>query len=76
MAPDDAPILNTLGVAEYRVGRYEDALATLTRSNDLLDAPNYADLAFLAMANRQLGRVEEAHAWPERLRERHIARPA
>ena len=76
MAPNDAPILNTLGVAEYRVGRYEDALTTLARSNELVDGTNYADLAFLAMANHRLGRVEEAHSRLEQLRDLRIARPA
>jgi tetratricopeptide (TPR) repeat protein len=43
LAPDDGYIVNTLGVARYRVGDYEHALATLRRSDELnsrSDAPH------------------------------------
>ena len=35
LQPGVADYLNTLGVAQYRTERYPEALATLTRSNDL-----------------------------------------
>ena len=35
LEPDNGAILNTLGVAQYRSGLMTEALATLTRSNDL-----------------------------------------
>jgi tetratricopeptide (TPR) repeat protein len=35
LAPNDGTFLNTRGVAEYRAGHYERALATLTRSEKL-----------------------------------------
>ena len=38
--PDNAQILNTLGVAQYRVGAYDKALATLTRSDELDRRPD------------------------------------
>jgi len=69
-APENGYILNTLGVAQYRTGRYADALATLTKSekmNATKDGSHPADLAFLAMAQFQLGRKEEARATLERL---------
>src|SRR5262249_58295321 len=34
-APENGYILNTLGVAQYRAGRYADALATLTKSEKM-----------------------------------------
>src|SRR5262249_28252555 len=66
LEPDNGFYLNTLGAAQYRVGQYEAALATLTRS-DRLNAAQFkkslpADLAFLAMTQHQLGRNEQAQA--------------
>jgi Flp pilus assembly protein TadD len=73
LAPGDGTILNTLGVAQYRMGRHADAVATLTQS-DKFNAARFkssipADLAFLAMAQHQLGRKEQAQATLARLRE-------
>jgi WD40 repeat protein/serine/threonine protein kinase len=72
LAPKDSNILNTLGVAQYRVGRYADALATLTKSEKLnasKEGSLPADLAFLAMAQHQLGKKDEAKSTLGRLRE-------
>jgi tetratricopeptide (TPR) repeat protein len=74
LAPKVGYILNTLGVAQYRVGRYADALATLTKSeklnlNDARMGLQPGDLAFLAMAQQQLGKKDEAKATLGRLRE-------
>src|SRR5262249_41332684 len=72
-APKDGNILNTLGVAQYRVGQYAAALATLTESEKLntvaFKGTPPMDLAFLAMAQHQLGKREEAKATLARLRE-------
>jgi Flp pilus assembly protein TadD len=72
LVPEDGLILNTLGVAQYRTGRYTDARATLTKS-EKLNATNEgshpADLAFLAMTQHQLGKKDEAKATLGRLRE-------
>jgi tetratricopeptide (TPR) repeat protein len=71
LAPGNGFILNTLGAAQYRAGRYADALATLTKS-ELLNATKEgsrpADLAFLAMSRHQLGKKDEAKATLGRLR--------
>ena len=67
LAPENAAILNTLGVAQYRTGAYQQALATLT-SSDKLRGGHPEDVAFLAMALHQLGRTDEAKAALERLR--------
>jgi WD40 repeat protein len=72
LAPEDGEYLNTLGVAQYRVGRYADALATLTKSEKLNATKEGSipdDLAFLAMTQHQLGKKDEAKATLARLRE-------
>jgi tetratricopeptide (TPR) repeat protein len=55
--------LNTLGVAQYRAGRYADAIVSLEKSlaagHGLHDA---YDLYFLAMARFQLGEAARARA--------------
>jgi WD40 repeat protein/serine/threonine protein kinase len=65
--------VNTLGVAQYRKRQYEAALGTLARSSELYAKAGRgvqpADLAFIAMAQFRLGRVEEARASLARLRE-------
>jgi WD40 repeat protein/tRNA A-37 threonylcarbamoyl transferase component Bud32 len=71
-APNDAGFLNTLGLAQYRMRRYADALATLMES-EKLNATKHgshpADLAFLAMSQHQLGKKDEAKPTLARLRE-------
>jgi Flp pilus assembly protein TadD len=66
LQPDNGAFLNTLGVAQYRVGRFEEARATLTRSDQLNDG-HPADIAFLAMALARIGRMDAAHRELERL---------
>jgi uncharacterized protein HemY len=74
LEPENCELLNTLGVAYYRVGNYEKALDVLVRSdkiNALKDnGSRPADLAFLAMAHQQLGHAQEAEAKLRLLRER------
>jgi tetratricopeptide (TPR) repeat protein len=71
--PENGFFLNTLGVAQYRVGEYQKALDTLTRSDKINSAKREgslpADHAFLALAHYQLGHTREAQAHFERLRE-------
>jgi hypothetical protein len=73
LEPRNGLYLNTLGVASYRAGKFPEALATLTHA-DQLNAPAHktsipADLAFLAMAEHQLGHKDQAQATLKRLRE-------
>jgi tetratricopeptide (TPR) repeat protein len=71
-APGDRNILNTLGVAHYRLGEYAKALPVLGQSQKLNvteDDPEPTYLAFLAMARHQLGHKEQAQANLRRLRE-------
>ena len=67
LRPDDGAILNTLGVAQFRVGRYAEALATLRRSDELSSRRQPADAAFLALTLHKLGRPAEAQAEVKRL---------
>ncbi len=82
LEPDNGNYLNTLGVAQYRLGQYQAAVETLARSDippegtasflllagTRLGRPA-GSLAFLAMAQYQLGRKEQAQATLTRLRE-------
>ncbi|UCD74351.1 MAG: serine/threonine protein kinase [Phycisphaerales bacterium] len=68
----DPAFTNTVGVLQYRLGRYAEALITLARS-DAWYSEQYeggvpADVAFIAMAHYQLGNEAEALAALERLR--------
>lgn len=72
LAPFDGYTLNTLGVAQYRVGLHREAVESLKRSERLCSQiwtrslpPN---LAFLSMALHRLGRSGEADAFLKRLR--------
>jgi tetratricopeptide (TPR) repeat protein len=68
LEPDTGSYVTTLGAAQYRAGRYDDALATLTRSDDLNDGVSPRDAAFLAMAHQKLDHAREAAAAMARLR--------
>ncbi len=63
LMPGEAAPLNTMGVIQYRAGRYDEAIATLERSlaagSGQFDG---FDLFFLAMAHHRLGHPEEARA--------------
>ena len=71
LEPESGDNLRTLGMAQYRTGRYGDALETLTKSEKLnatKDGSLPSDLAFLAMAHQHLGHKEQAQAALARLR--------
>ncbi|MCK6478152.1 MAG: hypothetical protein L6Q35_15130 [Phycisphaerales bacterium] len=58
--------MNTLGVALYRYGRFEQALTTLSRSDAMYvqagRGQQPADWAFISMAHWKLGQQEKARA--------------
>ena len=58
LMPSEVAYHTTLGMAQYRLGRYQEALTTLTRADELNQAAQRghapADLAFLAMASYQM----------------------
>jgi|GEM_PF-6243147 len=70
--PTSGNILNTLGVAQDRLGRYGDALATLKHSDELSSKRTKgslpADVAFIAMSLYHLDKKGEAGKAFERLR--------
>jgi hypothetical protein len=69
--PENGYYLNTLGVAQYRLGLYVRALETLKRSdkiNQQREGTIPADVAFLAMSYHRLGHKDLAEAARARLR--------
>jgi eukaryotic-like serine/threonine-protein kinase len=72
LKPGTGFYLNTVGVAQFRSGRYADAVATLLQSDQInrkeQGSSIPADIAFLAMAYYRLGQTQEATAYLERLR--------
>jgi WD40 repeat protein/tetratricopeptide (TPR) repeat protein len=72
LMPDNDTVLNTLGVALYRVGKYDEAIDALARSDQLStdrgDGSLPHNVAFLAMANHQLGKADNAAKHLESLR--------
>ena len=74
LEPSNGLSLRTLGMAYYRVGNYQKALATLVRSDQInkaeLQESLPSNLAFLAMTQQQLGNAKEAQTELKRLRER------
>jgi tetratricopeptide (TPR) repeat protein len=59
----------TLGAAYYRAGRLEDAVKTLEYNLERPYEGKQEDMAFLAMAYKKLGRVEDARKVDARCRE-------
>jgi tetratricopeptide (TPR) repeat protein len=76
---DNPNVLNTLGAALYRAGRFDEAIRCL---EDAMKARgggqgHPTDWPFLAMAHHRLGHPAEARRWLARLRDdRAIADPA
>jgi tetratricopeptide (TPR) repeat protein len=64
LAPENGLYLNTRGIAEYRLGRYDEALDTLSRSEQInvrvFSGGHPADIAFIAMCMHHLGMAEGA----------------
>jgi serine/threonine protein kinase/tetratricopeptide (TPR) repeat protein len=61
LAAQKKTTLNTLGVAHYRAGSWQDAVTTLEQAIKETDGGTSFDFFFLAMANWQLGHKDEAH---------------
>ncbi len=62
-------VLNTLGAAQCRAGRLEEAIKTLEegiKSREGQSVPE--DWAFLAMAHHRLGHHDQARLWLERFK--------
>ncbi len=63
LQPNRAGILNTLGVASYRAGRWQETIDWLDRSAKANGGRNCFDCFFLAMAHQRLGHSREARIW-------------
>jgi tetratricopeptide (TPR) repeat protein len=72
LMPFEGSYHTTLGMALYRLGKYSEALTTLTRADELNQAahgdPVPADLALLAMTRFQLRDKDRAQASLDQLR--------
>jgi tetratricopeptide (TPR) repeat protein len=67
LTPGEGSYWNTLGVAHYRAGNWDEAIKVLQKSNELLRGRDLAYSAFfLAMAHWQRGQVTQARSWQER----------
>ncbi len=62
-APKNGDFQNTLGVARYRTGDWQGAIAALTESVKLREGGDGTDWFFLAMAHRRLGDKDQARSW-------------
>src|SRR5262249_44471366 len=73
LEPQNGIYLNTLGVAQYRVGQYRKALDSLQQADTLFsprDEGGFSyNLAFLAMTHYRLGNQAKAQAVLARLQE-------
>jgi hypothetical protein len=64
LAPEKGTYWNTLGVAHYRGGDWDEALVALAKSDEILQGEKLSlNTFFLAMAHWQKGNREEARAW-------------
>jgi len=63
LAPEEAMIWNTLGVAHCRAGNWSAAMDALSKSMELASNGFIADWYFLAIANWQLGQQDAARNW-------------
>ena len=64
MAPEKVGVWNTLGVACYRTGNWQDAVNALEKSEELYQHGHLPyNGFFLAMAHWQLGHQDEARQW-------------
>jgi tetratricopeptide (TPR) repeat protein len=63
LIPTDGNSWNTLGVASYRAGNWDQARSALSRSMELRGAGDSFDWFFLAMIHARLGHPERARHW-------------
>jgi uncharacterized protein HemY len=66
LAPGNAWLWNTLGVAQYHNGDWKAAIAALNKSIQLAKRGDSSDYFFLAMAHWQLNEKDKARAWYEK----------
>ena len=66
LAPQVGSCWTTLGIAHYRIGRWQEAIDALQKAGELRAGGDSVDWFFLAMARWQLGDKEQAGAWHDR----------
>jgi tetratricopeptide (TPR) repeat protein len=66
LAPENADFLTTLGMAQYRHGQWQAAVASLNKARQLHQEREDADWFFLAMAHWKLGDKKTARAHYDR----------
>jgi WD40 repeat protein len=67
LAPKEGDYWNTLGVAHYRAGRWQNAIEALTESMELLNGHMESfNTLLLAMAHWQQGEKDKAREWYDR----------
>jgi hypothetical protein len=65
---EKSDVLNTLGAALYRAGRFEEAIRRLNKSSKTQgDEGVPKRFAFLAMAHHRLGHQDDAKHWLDKL---------
>jgi tetratricopeptide (TPR) repeat protein len=65
-APEDATYWNTLGVAYYGAGKWQDAIAALENAVKLGSGGTSFDHFYLALAQIQCGDTQAARSWYDR----------
>ena len=65
LAPEYGTAQCTLGIAQYRAGNWQQALAAFDKSIELRSGGGAVDWLYLAMTHWQLGNHDEAHKWYE-----------
>jgi tetratricopeptide (TPR) repeat protein len=63
LEPDDGNTWNTLGVAYYRTGDWEESQSALKRSMELRNEGDSFDWFFFAMIHAKLGHLDRAREW-------------
>jgi tetratricopeptide (TPR) repeat protein len=62
LMPEDGETWNALGIARFRTGDWQGVVAPLEKSMVLRKGDSF-DYFFLAMAQQQLGKADEARSW-------------
>lgn len=73
LAPWNAAYANTLALALYRAGRYQEALDTVHRTSGLRPRPSSFDTAISVLARLRLGQLDAARADLVRLTRETVA---
>ena len=66
LAPQVGVCWTTLGIAHYRIGRWQESADALQKACELRAGGDGFDWFFLAMARWQLGDKEQARVWYDR----------